>query len=145
MRRTGHIRSMIGTAAGKALVTMVAVTVFSTGALHAQGAHTVAGPQHIADAAVLREAIASQTAADIANRDVVFQALNQPEARQLADRMGLDLRDARSVVDQLTTEQVAELAKITGTDRNLAGGAQTVVISVTTLLLLLILLVLIAK
>jgi hypothetical protein len=105
---------------------------------------TSASAQHVADSATLHAAVVEAQASDEANRAVVLNALEREDVRQMADRLGLDLKDARTAVRSLSGAELAELAQpARSIAADQSGGATTVVISVTTLLLLLILLVLI--
>jgi hypothetical protein len=59
--------------------------------------------------------------------------------------MGLDLKDARSAIATLDSQDLALVAQQAGAvESDLAGGQRTIVISVTTLLLIIIIVLLIA-
>ena len=104
---------------------------------------TSASAQHVADQVTLRQAVVESQASDEANRALVLNALERDDVRQMADRLGLDLKDARTAVQTLSGAELAELAQpARAIAADQSGGAATVVISVTTLLLILILLVL---
>jgi hypothetical protein len=101
--------------------------------------------QHIADPAAIQQAMTDQQATDAANRALVLKTLDRQDARELADRMGLDLVQANAAVNHLTSDQLAQLAETARTiNGDLSGGAQTLVISVTTLLLIIIIVLLVA-
>ncbi len=101
---------------------------------------------HIADAAAMTQAMERKVSAEKSDREVVSRVLQSSEARDVANRFGLDLTGAE---DAVSTLQGAELARAAtsarAADAELSGGSQTIVISTTALLLLLILIVLIAK
>jgi hypothetical protein len=101
--------------------------------------------QHIADPAAIQQAVTDQQATDAANRAIVLKTLDRQDARELADRMGLDMVQANAAVNRLTSDQLAQLAETARTiNGDLSGGAQTLVISVTTLLLIIIIVLLVA-
>ena len=101
---------------------------------------------HIADPAAMAQAMERKTSAEKADRDVVSRVLQSSEAREVANRFGLDLTGAEGAVATLQGDELARAAtSARAADEALSGGSQTVVISTTALLLLLILIVLIAK
>ncbi len=105
----------------------------------------VRAQQHVVDPSVLRQAVLDQTAQRAADQAAVKTVLEQPAARELAARLGLDLTRADRALANLSAAELAELAASARTvEVELAGGASVLVISTTTLLLLLILIVLIA-
>ena len=101
---------------------------------------------HIADAAVMTQAMERKVSTEKSDREVVSRVLQSSAAREVANRFGLDLTGAE---DAVSTLQGAELARAAtsarAVDADLSGGSQTVVISTTALLLLLILIVLIVN
>jgi hypothetical protein len=129
----------ISVRAGVAWVTLAAMLVSSSPAW--------AQPQrqHIADSAVLEQAIADRHAIDAANRELLTRVLDRSDVRAVAERMGLDVKDARSALGNLTSDELAAVAShARAVEADLAGGAQTVTISITTLLLIIIIILLIA-
>lgn len=73
-------------------------------------------------------------------------ALERSDVKALASQMGLDLRQANTAVAQLTGDELASVAQSAGAvQADLAGGNNTVTISVTTLLLILIIIILVAN
>ena len=101
----------------------------------------------VVDAAALGQALAEKADAERVQRDVVQRVLDRDDARALAQRMGLNLQDARAAVATLSGAELAQLAQHAGAVESaaLAGGATMVVISLTTLLLVLIIILLLAK
>ncbi len=123
------------------IVTLVLLPAFlSTSPAFAQQAR-------IADAAVMGQALEARAASETAQRDLVRRVLDRSDAREVAARLGLNVAQAGSAVETLTGAELNTLAQHAGAVEAsaLAGGANTLVISLTTLLLILILVVLIAK
>ena len=101
--------------------------------------------QHVVAPALMRQALADQAATDQQNRKDLLGVLQQSQVRDMAKRLGLDVKRAEGAVSTLTSAELAGLADQARTaDVNLAGGANTIVISTTTLLLVLIIVILIA-
>lgn len=92
----------------------------------------------------IHEAIVTHATAEQAHRDVVLKALRQPDVRQLADRMGMDLTAAEEALGGLTATELAELARPAQAIVDRSGGDRTITISLTTLLLGIIVLLLVA-
>ena len=119
---------------------LVLTLVFPRAAFAAQ---SQSQPQHIADAAALKNAVTAKVAVDRENRQVVLKVLDRKDVKTVADKMGLDVKRARTAVTTLEGAQLADLAELArNADKDLAGGNKTITISVTTLLLILILIVL---
>ena len=101
---------------------------------------------HIADAAAMAQAMERKTSAESADRAVVSRVLQSSQAREVANRFGLDLTSAEGAVSTLQGDELTRAAtSARAADEALSGGSQTIVISTTALLLLLILIVLIAN
>ena len=102
--------------------------------------------RHVVDPATVRQVVTAQVAADQQNRDAVLGVLRQSQAREVADRLGLSLTRAEAAVATLNSADLAQLADSARTaDAQLAGGADTIIISVTTLLLIIIIVLLVAR
>lgn len=102
--------------------------------------------QHIADSAQMQQAIAAKASTDEANRQVVRNVLDRSDVQALANQMGLDVRQAKTAVAQLSGDELASLAQsASAAQADLAGGSNTITISVTTLLLIIIIIILIAN
>ena len=100
----------------------------------------------IADAAVLQQALAAQSASEDGQRDLVRRVLQRDEVQTIAAQMGLDIGQASTAVATLSGADLAAAAHQAQTAQDaLAGGSTTIVISVTTLLLILIIVILLAK
>lgn len=107
----------------------------------------VAQERHVADPAVLHQAVADRAATDQQNRDVVRALLARSEARDVASRLGLSLTRAESAVSALDSAELAYMAdSARAVDTPLAGGGTaTVTLSLTTLLVIIIVVLLIAR
>ena len=101
----------------------------------------------VVDAALMNQALVQKAASETAQRDLVRRVLDRSDARELAARMGLSVERAGSAVQTLSSAELNTLAQhASAVEANaLAGGANTVVISVTTLLLVLIIVILLAS
>jgi len=127
------------------LFVLVLVTVLSLGsanpALAADGQITGA---HSAPQAVLDAALQQHTVAAVADRDAVLRVLDHAQVKEVAGRMGVDLRQAKSAVATMDAPQLAQVsAQAKTVDQALAGGASTVVISTTTIIIALLVVILI--
>lgn len=102
--------------------------------------------QHIAAPSLMRQAVSAQAVTDQQNRAAVVGLLHQPQVRDLAAKLGLNLTTAESAVATLSSADLARAADQARTaDADLAGGNNTIVISTTTLLLILIIIILLVK
>ena len=106
----------------------------------------LAQQRHIVDSAAMAQAVAAQAALDQQNRDAVLGLLQRSEVREIADRLGLTVTRAETAISTLGSTELAQLAgQARMADEQLAGGSQTIVISLTTLLLIIIVVLLIAR
>jgi hypothetical protein len=104
----------------------------------------MAAADHVASAAEIQRALQRQTQAD-QQRATILGLLKRSEMRELLGRAGLDLRSAESAVRTLSGEELTRVADYAGqAERELAGGTQTITISVVTLLLIIIIIILLA-
>jgi hypothetical protein len=100
--------------------------------------------QHVASAAMMRDAMAAQASADTQTRDSLRSLLSRDQVRDVASRLGLDVRTAERAVATLTPDELTRLADpVRQAEAQLAGG-NTIVISTTTLLLIIIIVILLA-
>jgi hypothetical protein len=106
-----------------------------------------AGQQtRVVNGATLRQALTAQAGAEEDQRASVRRVLDRADVREMANRMGLDVTRASAAVGTLTGADLTEAAARAGAvETALAGGANTIVISVTTLLLILIIVILLAS
>lgn len=122
----------------KTVVASVLCSLFFAGSAAAQ--------QHIAAPSALRQAVTNQTSVDQQNRAAVAGVLKQPQVKEVAARLGLDLTKAENAVSTLSSAELAQAASHANTiNADLAGGSNTVIISTTTLLLILIVVILLVK
>jgi hypothetical protein len=98
----------------------------------------------IVNSATMSQALAGNAEAERQQRELVMRVLDREDARAMAARLGLHHADASSAVATLSGVELGTLARhAAGVEAaSLAGGANTIVISVTTLLLLLIIVIL---
>jgi hypothetical protein len=118
------------------LIALLLVPTVSVSPAQAQTAH--AAPQATLDAAL------RQHAADAAqDRELVQRVLQRAEVRDVAGRMGVDLRRAEGAVATLSDQELAQVAaQARQVDETLAGGASTLVISTTTIIIALLIVIL---
>lgn len=103
----------------RVVVTCLVTLVLANVSLKAQQTSIVSG-------SVLRAAIANHAAQDQKNREAVLQLLNRSEAREVAQRLGVDLKLAEAAVATLSSEELARVSgQIADADQQLAGGALT--------------------
>jgi hypothetical protein len=103
--------------------------------------------QHVIDSTVLQTAIAEQQSVDAANRQMVERVLARPDVQVVAARLGLDIKDARTAIAGINSEELAAVAQTAqAVDQDLAGGLSnpTITISLVTLLLIIIIVILVA-
>lgn len=99
--------------------------------------------RHIADTSALRAAVASQADTDAKNRAAVRDAFKHSQVREVAGRLGLDIKRAEHAVSTMNSADLARVAdSARAADAAIAGGRNTIVISTTTLLLILIIVIL---
>ena len=98
----------------------------------------------VVDAALMDQALANKAAAETAQCDLVRRVLDRSDAREVAASLGLNVAQASSAVGTLSGAELNTLAQhAAAVEANaLAGGANTIVISLTTLLLILIIVIL---
>ena len=119
---------------------LVAILLMATAAaprLQAQTAHTA--PQSALDAAVQQHVDA--TAAD---RQAVLRVLGHSEVKTVAERAGIDLKQATGAVATLQGDDLTRVAaQARQVEDALAGGQSKVVISTTVIIIALLVLILI--
>ena len=98
----------------------------------------------VVDAALMNQALVNKAVSETAQRDLVRGVLDRADAREVAASLGLRVEQASAAVDTLSGAELNTLAQhAAAVEANaLAGGANTIVISLTTLLLLLIIVIL---
>jgi hypothetical protein len=99
---------------------------------------------HTASQAALDAALQQHTATMTADRDAVLRVLDHAQVKEVAGRIGVDLRQATSAVATMNSEQLAQAAaQARSVDLALAGGASTVTISTTMIIIALLVVILI--
>jgi hypothetical protein len=101
----------------------------------------------VVDAAAMSQALAAKAESESAQRALVRRVLDRADVREMAARMGLNVEQADSAVATLSGPELGALAQHAQAveTATLAGGANTIVISLTTLLLLVIIVILLAR
>lgn len=118
------------------MLVIVALVVFAPPA-DAQTSH--AAPQSALNAAVQEHAARAD-----ADRNTVSRLLERSDVRELADRLGLDVRRAQSAVTTLSGQELANLAgQARLVDGALTGGQSRITISTTAIIIALLLIILI--
>ena len=100
--------------------------------------------RHAVPPSALAAAVTDHAASLDADRDAVREALNRPEVRAVAERIGIDIDPAAASIDSLdafTLARAAESAR--QVNEALVGGASTVTISTTTIIIALLVIILI--
>jgi hypothetical protein len=99
---------------------------------------------HAAPQAALDAALQQHTRDAAAERAAVIRVLDHQQVKDVAGKIGVDLRQAKSAVTTLNGEQLAQVsAQAMKVDQALAGGASTLVISTTTIIIALLVLILV--
>jgi pyruvate/2-oxoglutarate dehydrogenase complex dihydrolipoamide acyltransferase (E2) component len=100
--------------------------------------------QHAVDPGALATAVTQHIATQDADRAAVRDALAQPQVREIAAQMGVDLEKANAAVDTMTGTDLTRAATTARQlNGSLVGGASTIVISTTTIIIALLVLILI--
>jgi len=100
--------------------------------------------QHVASQDALDRALASRTEQERADRDIIRSVLQHELVRHAAGRAGVDVAELEAGVSTLEGAELQRIAQqARDADRALAGGAQTITISVTTLIIVVLLVLLI--
>ena len=97
------------------------------------------------DRAAVEEALALKVASENTSRAAIRTLLQRDEVRRMAGELGLEVRRAESAVATLQGADLQRVAQQAAVANDLlAGGAQTIQISVVTLLLIIIIIILLA-
>lgn len=111
-------------------------------ALIAAPAGIQAQESHVVDEADLRRAVARDGERAAADREAIRQVLASPDVEAVAERMGLDLDEARSALPTLTDEEASVLAeRARQVDDHLAAGQESFTISTTWIIIGLLILI----
>jgi hypothetical protein len=130
------------------LSVLVLVTLVSVGTANpvsaADGQVPATPAAHTASPAALDAALQEHTVTTMADREAVLRVLDHARVKDIAGRLGVDMRQAKSAVAAMNGEQLAQVAAQAKTvDQALAGGASTVTISTTTIIIALLVIILI--
>ncbi len=99
---------------------------------------------HAASQATLDAALQQHVAATAASREDVLRVLSRTEVKEVAGRVGLDLRQATTAVASLDGQELAQIAaQAQQVEQALEGGQSRVVISTTLIIIVLLILILI--
>jgi len=109
-------------------------------------AHSADSVASLATQADLDNAIAKTLGQEDAARSTITTLLRRDEVRSMAESYGLDVRRAEAAVSTLQGDELQRLSLLAAdADVQLAGGAQTITISLVALLLIVIIVILIAR
>jgi hypothetical protein len=100
--------------------------------------------RHVVDPAAVAATIAQHAAEQDANRAAIRQALAQPQVREIAGRLGVDVNQAAAAVDTLNAgdlERAANAAR--QVNDQLAGGVTTIALTATTIIIALLVVIII--
>jgi hypothetical protein len=122
----------------KAVAAAVVLSLTAAPLAHAQRATIV-------ERSDLDRAVAARVQADEVARASVRALLEREDVRAMAQGLGVDVRRAESAVATLDGEELRQAAAAaTAADHALAGGLQTVTLSLVSLLLIIIIVILLA-
>jgi hypothetical protein len=100
--------------------------------------------EHVIDQSVLATAVTARVAAEEADRAAIRGALAKPQVRDVATRVGLDLKRAEAAVATMTGSDLERAATAAReVNDSLAGGASTIVLSTTTIIIALLVVIII--
>jgi hypothetical protein len=115
---------------------LVLLTALSSSA-HAQN-------RHVVHPATIAAAVDAHVASQNADRAAIREALERPEVRDLATRIGIDLDHVTASIGTLTgPDLVAAASAARQVNETLVGGASSVTLSTTTIIIILLALILI--
>jgi hypothetical protein len=103
----------------------------------------VADERHAVAPSALADAIASKVQQQDADRAVIREAIDRPEVRDVATRLGIDLDRTRQAVDTLSGDELRHAAKTATQVNEALVGGQTMTFSVTTIIIILLVVILI--
>lgn len=100
----------------------------------------------VVDRAALDQALAAKVSADENARVAIRTLLGREDVKAMADQMGLDLRRATNAVSSLEGADLQRVsARAVVANETLAGGAQTVTVSLVAILLIVIIIILVSN
>ena len=119
------------------------LVTFAMAVLMAAPSSAFANGRHVVDPSTLAATLAQHADQQDAERAAVREALARPEVREMAGRLGLDVDRAAAAVNTLAgadLDRAADAAR--QVNRQLVGGANTVVLSTTTIIIALLVVIL---
>jgi hypothetical protein len=120
------------------------LVTFALAALIAAPTGLWAEQRHVVDSAAIAATVAQHAAEQDANRAAVRDALAQPQVREMAGRLGLDVERAATTVDTMSGADLARAADAARqVNQQLVGGATTIVITTTTIIIALLVILII--
>jgi hypothetical protein len=72
--------------------------------------NVLAQERHVVDRAAMQAAVAAKVSSEASDRGAVLDAVHQPEAKDIAQRLGLDLTRVDDAVAALSPSELKELA-----------------------------------
>jgi hypothetical protein len=98
---------------------------------------------HVADQTVLNRALADHIRQDADDRQEVLRVLENAQVRELAEGVGVDLKQAKAAIATLDETELGAIAvQARAVNDALAGGQSTVTISTTVIIIGLLILIL---
>jgi hypothetical protein len=98
---------------------------------------------HAAPQAALDDALRQHAADAAGDREIVQRVLQRMEVKEVAGRLGVDVRRAEGAIATLSDQELSQVAAhARQVDESLAGGASTLVISTTTIIIALLIVIL---
>jgi len=98
---------------------------------------------HVVSPRALDQAVQQRVAQEQADREAIRNVLQNPTVRNVAARAGLPIEKAESAVSTLQGDDLRQAAnQARQVDAQLAGGADTLVLSTTTLIIIILLVIL---
>lgn len=103
-----------------------------------------AAQQHIVPPSQVAATAADHATSQQADRDAVRQALERPEVRSAAAKLGIDMHRLDTAVSTMSGSDLQQAASAArDVNAQLVGGASTVTISTTTIIIALLIVILI--
>ena len=98
---------------------------------------------HVISPRALDQAVQQRVAQEQADREAIRSVLQNPTVRNVAARAGLPIEKAEAAVSTLEGDELRQAAnQARQVDAQLAGGADTLVLSTTTLIIIILLVIL---
>jgi len=98
---------------------------------------------HVISARALDQAVQQRVTQEQADREAIRNVLQNPAVRNVAARAGLPIEKAEAAVSTLQGDELRQAAnQARQVDAQLAGGADTLVLSTTTLIIIILLVIL---